>query len=380
MNKENSRDSNNNPERGSALKHYFGATAFVLLIIQLLTGIFLALYYEPSFKDAYESVQFISNELLGGDFARNLHRWIALSIFLLVFIHAIRTTLRKDFLNTKKRAQWLTGTLVMLPIFLLLVSGLILPWEWKGYWFREMVPNFFGQIPIIGADLKELFIERFTLKSYQIIHIYILPFTCFTILDYHFISKLKERGLLSYIKRYLILGLPIIIILTILALKVTVPSEEPDIIPMPLDGAFIPVPEWIALTLLLPFMYLKGNVVFIIGVLVPIIIFLGFAFLPYYIRKITKKPAPSNDPAKKNRQLPKVVNGLIVAIIFIFISSLIYIGSHRSPTFGCSSCHNLYTGFRMATPPPNFRDRNALPNLNNDEWMMKHWFYPQEFF
>ncbi len=365
------------PDR-TTWRHYFGGFTMLALLIQLLTGIFLALYYEPSLKGAYKSVQYLTNQVTGGSLLRNLHRWIAFVIFLTVFIHTVRTTLRKDFLNPSKRVIWLTGVLVVVPVFMSLVTGLILPWEWKGYWFMEMVPNYFGVLPVVGPALKEFFLESFTLPRYEVLHILILPLIIFILLDYHFITGLRKRGIFRYMARHLIAGMPLWIGLVLLSLYVTIPSQDPDIIPMPLDGEYIPAPEWWPLLILLPFLYFEGLMVPLLSFVVPVAVWIVFALLPYLLAR--KTPEREEPLEVDGGGRTKMIGAVVVTLVFIVFFALVYLGTYNSPTLGCSSCHNLNNGFRMGVPPEDFKNRKKLPYLDDNEWMMGHWFYPQEIY
>lgn len=371
-------------------RHYFGGLAFLIIILQLTTGIFLIFFYDPTLKGAYKSVQYLTNQVTGGSLIRNLHRWIAFSLFLVVLIHTIRSTWRKDFMNPQKRVLWLTGVLLLLPIFLLILTGLILPWEWKGYWFMEMIPNWSGLVPFVGQRLKSFFIDTFTLPRYLVIHILILPIISLILIDYHLLTKLRRKGVFRYILRHTLITLPFIILIFILAVYVTIPSEDPKVIPTPLEGRYIPTPEWYPLIILLPFLHLKGSWIPILSIYLPILLFIAFAFLPYYLKGeevVGEKTEPH--PRAKGLRLMwhrlmrtgstrKVTRGVVVTLIFALFASLIYLGAYNSPTLGCNSCHNLSKGFRMGVPPETFKDRNTLPNLDDNQWMMGHWFYPTE--
>ena len=373
-------------------RHYFGGFGVIMLSAQLLTGLFLALFYEPSLKEAYKSVQHLTNEVFGGSLARNLHRWIALSLFLAAAIHTIRTTLRMDFLDPTKKVSWLTGVLVMGPLMLLVLTGLILPWEWKGYWFMEMVPNYFAEVPLIGPWLKGFFLTSFTLPRYEVLHILILPLLTLIILDYHFLTKFRRKGIFRLMARHLVAGLPFVIVLIVLALKVTIPSEDPDTIPMPLEGEYVPVAEWVPLTVLLPFLYFKGAPVFLLSILLPLAIYIGVAFLPYYAGRLWKaqdgdgpglldglieRLFKGRGAALEGHTVALAAKGAVVTVIFAFVFALFYLGSYNSPTLGCNSCHNVYSGIRMGIPPEDFKIREKLPNLDDNEWMVGHWYYPQ---
>ncbi|HHL39067.1 MAG TPA: hypothetical protein ENJ37_01035 [Deltaproteobacteria bacterium] len=368
-------------------RHYFGGAALLFIIVQLLTGLFLTLFYDPTLKNAYKSVQYITNELTGGSLMRNLHRWVAFSLFLAVAVHTVRSTLRLDFLNSSKRVAWMTGVLLLWPLLLLVYSGLILPWEWKGYWFMEMVPNYAAEVPLVGAALKDFFLDTFTLPRYLVIHILFLPIVCLVLFDYHLLARLRRRGIFRYLARHTIITLPFLAAVVVLALYVTIPSEDPDIIPLPLEGEYIPTPEWYFTLILLPFLYLKGRWVFVLSILIPFVVYVAAAFLPYFLRPRTS--AEEEEAGGGATLLSRlwnegwtryVVRFTAVTVITAFIYSLIWLGSYNSPTFGCNSCHNLYRGFRMGIPPDDFKDRKKLPNLDDNEWMMGHWFYPTEIY
>lgn len=359
-------------------KHFFGGLSFLILILQLITGIFLILFYDPALNNAYRSVQYLTNKLTGGSIIRNLHRWVAFSLFITIFVHTIRSALRWDFINTSKRFLWLTGALLLLPIFLLVTTGVILPWEWKGYWFMEMIPNYSELFPFIGTNLKSFFIQSFTLPRYQVIHILILPIISLILIDYHFLDRLRKRGVFIYILRHTVISLPFFILLFAAAGYFTIPSEDPEIVPLPLEGEYIPAPEWYFIILLLPLMYFKNNWIPILTIYLPILLFIAIVFLPYYLKY---KKGEGREEGYNNYNsgigvFKKVIRSVVVILslgIFIF---LMYLGTYNSPTFGCNSCHNTSRGERMGVPPAVFKDRNALPNLNDNQWMMGHWFYP----
>ena len=76
--------------------------------------------------------------------------------------------------------------------------------------------------------------------------------------------------------------------------------------------------------------------------------------------------------------MKKIATGVIVTMITFIVVGLLYLGSWNSPTFGCNSCHNVSKGVRIGIPPKFFKDRSKLPLLDDNEWMMKHWYYPTE--
>jgi len=380
-------------------KHYFAGFGFITIILQLTTGLYLMFFFDPTLEGAYKSIQYISNQLFMGSLSRNLHRWIPALLFLAVFVHTVRCFLRWDFEKKNKRVLWLTGVLLLLPIFLFIVTGLIVPWEWKGYFFMEMIPNYFEPIPYIGQTLKDFFLVSFTIPRYYVFHVVLLPLISIVLIDYHILAKLRKRGIFRYLLKHSIISLPFIILLFVLAWKMTIPSNDPIDVPMPLEGAWVPAPEWYFLTVLLPYMYIRSGIwIPILSFFLPLALFFGVAFMPYYLKNtVIDEDDDEEGESKPKRQghhsnalkrfwhnlnntslRRKIINGIIVSIItFVFIS-LITWGNYNSPTLGCNSCHHLANGARMGVPPPSFKDRASLPHLSENDWMMKHWYYPTE--
>lgn len=396
------------PERPN-WRHYFGSLALLMLILQIATGLILTAFYEPTLQNAYKSVQLITNQIPGGSLSRNLHRWIAFALFAAILVHILRSTLRKDFMNPHKKIEWMTGVLLVWPLFLLVYTGLILPWEWKGYWFMEMIPSYAAKVPVLGPDLKAFFLMEFTVPRYYVIHILLLPLICFILVDYHFLTVLRKRGIFRHLSRHTVITIPFIIALVALSIYITIPTKDPDEIPMPLEGAWIPAPEWYGLLPLLPFKYFAGPLVTLLAIYIPALLFFALAFIPFVFRSKKKEEAgigaepaanydngaedsPLNGPDApgEEREVPQpvkktgfamaIVRGVIVFIVFAVVFGLIYLGNYESPTYGCNSCHNLSRGFRMGVPPDTFKDRRTLPNLDDDKWMMGHWYYPNEIY
>jgi quinol-cytochrome oxidoreductase complex cytochrome b subunit len=374
-------------------KHYFGGFAFLMIFLQLLTGLYIMFFYDPALGNAYKSVQHISNKLFMGSLTRNLHRWIPALLFIAIFIHTVRSLLRKDFQKARMRVLWLTGTLFTLPLFLFLVTGLILPWEWKGYWFMEMIPNYFAFLPVVGPGMKAFFLESFTIPRYYVVHVVLLPLISVILLDYHILRKLRQKGIFQYMFKHSIVALPFIILLFLLAVKIPIPSNAEEMPPMPLEGQWILAPEWFFLMILYPIMKVKGMMVPILSVGLPLLLFFGLAFMPYLFRGKKEEELPSDAPHERRHNNAfirfwhnlnntsfrrKVVHFVIVTSITLTFSGLLLFTHYESPTLGCNSCHNIYRGMRMGDPPETFKDRNKNPVLEDNDWMMNHWYYPNE--
>ncbi|MDX8410441.1 MAG: cytochrome b N-terminal domain-containing protein [Mariprofundaceae bacterium] len=378
-------------------RHFFGGVALFLLIIQFFSGLILTMFYLPQLNEAYASMQLIYKELSAVAWLRDTHRWAALFIVVSIIMHLVRSFLRKDYLNQKNRTFWLTGALVFLPLIGFLLTGFILPWEWRGYWFMEMVPNYAGEIAFIGPVLKDFLIDAFTLNRALIAHVLVFPVISLILLEIHTLSRIRKRkgGLSEYLAGHGLLVIPFLLVIAILAYVLPMPTQDPEIIPMPLEGAYIPTVEWFILIFYVPYMHVKGFMVPLLGLYIPFVVFLLLVFLPYYLSskgsdgETLKKTAAVAKRSKFSkifgfiRRIPEfgphsqLLAALSVFIVAVTLFGSLYVGASVSPTMGCNSCHNIGSGIRMGVPPVTFKDREKNPLLENSEWMVQHWFYPQ---
>jgi quinol-cytochrome oxidoreductase complex cytochrome b subunit len=250
----------------------------------------------------------------------------------------------------------------------------------------EMVPNYAAAVPIVGASLKEFLLAAFTIPRTLVVHILVLPIISIILIDLHCIAKLRKRGVFKYLGKHLVISAPLLFLIFALAVYVPMPTQDPEIVPLPFEGVNVPAPEWFLLILLLPFMHFKGTMAVFLGLYLPVMVFLVMAFGPYLFG--TNKGDASGDPriastrgrkgiGAKSSAIKAVGAFVLVSVTLTFLLGGLSWGTHRSPTMGCSSCHNMYSGIRMGVPPNTFKDRKIIPLLDDNEWMLQHWFNPQ---
>lgn len=383
-------------------RHFFGGVALILLIVQLLSGMVLALFYSPHLNEAYASVQAIYNEFSTVAWIRDTHRWAALFLLVAVVMHFIRSFLRKDYLIRDSKTLWLTGMLLYLPMFGFLLTGFILPWEWRGYWFMEMAPNSAAEIPLIGSFLSQFMMDVFTLNRAFVAHVVILPVITLVLMDIHAFTRIKKRagGLSVYLREHGPLAIPFLATIAVLAYALPMPSQDPAIIPMPLEGENIPTAEWFILIFYVPYLYFKGSAAAFFSIYVPWTVFLALALFPYFLREKTFRErrqhdtgAPHENASTKNKIFAKIsaplrkalgadiyvktIGALTVSLVALAVFAPLFAATHVSPTMGCNSCHNTGAGIRLGLPPETFKDRVKNPTLSDNTFMTEHWFYPQ---
>tara|TARA_B100000315_G_C14591319_1_gene596002 strand:- start:5524 stop:6675 length:1152 start_codon:yes stop_codon:yes gene_type:complete len=355
-------------------RHYFGGAAFVLILVQLITGLYMIFYYEPALRETYKTVQYFNNETLLGALTRNIHRYSAFFLTLAAFFHLWRGYFRRGYQGGRKW-NWITGVFLSLLILAFLISGTVLPWEWKAYWMMEMTNNWLQNIPIFGDRLYTFFMTAYTPTRNFVIHSIMLPILAFILLEIHCLSRLKSRGFADYIIRQTLAAIPLIIAIVSLSFFHPIPTEDPEIIPLPMEGLYVPAPEWYFVTFLLPYWYFPPREWTIYLFWIPFLFFLVILALPFFNKRKSKKDL-TTIPEKRRKwmSIGYTVTGSLVAGLLLIV--LLW-GSVESPWKGCNSCHNVSMGIRMGIPPVTYKDTNRNPLLLDKRWMMRHWYEPQ---
>ena len=166
------------PERGGWW-YTFGAAIFVLLIVQLATGIFLMMYYVPSWNEARESVLHIQNEVFLGWLVRGVHYWTMVALVLLVGLHLLRTFVSAAY-KVPRELTWVLGVTLLLLMVATAFTGGILRWDQAGYFDAVVGTTIAGWTPIIGPWIAELWrggdtITPLTLTRTFAFHVWLLP-------------------------------------------------------------------------------------------------------------------------------------------------------------------------------------------------------------
>src|SRR5258708_39142249 len=150
------------PNFANAFYYCFGGMVFILIVLQLLTGILLALYYVPDAgvignSPAYNSVNFIQSTVYLGWLLRGVHFWGANILIIMVLLHMARVYLTGSY-PSPRELNWMVG-IIMLPIILVFsLSGYLLPWDTKAYFATQVTIKFAGSPPpaALGPFIGEI--------------------------------------------------------------------------------------------------------------------------------------------------------------------------------------------------------------------------------
>jgi len=177
--------------------YYFGSLALVVLVLQLITGIFLTMFYKPGETTAFDSVQFIMREVDYGWLIRYLHSSGASFFFIVVYLHMFRAFLYGSY-RRPRELLWLIGMAVYLVLMAEAFMGYVLPWGNMSFWGAQVIINLFGTIPGIGPDLVlwirgDYGIADATLNRFFALHVAALPLALIGVVALHLVA-LHEVG------------------------------------------------------------------------------------------------------------------------------------------------------------------------------------------
>ena len=134
------------PRHATNYIYCFGGIAFVLFVILAVTGILLAVYYQPTPDTAYQSVLDISTRVQFGWWIRSIHRWAAGGMVLLVFVHMLRVFFTGAY-KAPRELNWLTGVVLLFITLGFGFTGYLLPWDQKAYWATKVGTDIAGSVP-----------------------------------------------------------------------------------------------------------------------------------------------------------------------------------------------------------------------------------------
>ena len=163
----------------------FGGISLFLILIQLVSGVFMLFFYTPEPDKALQSITYLSNEVTMGWLFRNMHRWISSLLLATVFSHMVIVFYLKAY-QSPRQFTWLTGVSQLLLVFLLVVTGIILPWDWRSYWSFAIWMDYLGTWTVGGETLKTAILDTFTLSAAYYTHILLIPLILATFLFFHF--------------------------------------------------------------------------------------------------------------------------------------------------------------------------------------------------
>ncbi|MBI0408499.1 MAG: cytochrome bc complex cytochrome b subunit [Nitrosospira sp.] len=177
--------------------YFFGSLAMLVLVNQLITGIFLTMNYKPDALQAFASVEYIMRDVEFGWLIRYMHSTGASMFFVVVYLHMFRGMMYGSY-RKPRELLWLIGMMIFFLLMMLAFTGYILPWGQMSFWGAQVILSMVGAIPVIGEPLKDLIMGDYMLSDAALnrffaYHVVTLPILLITLVVVHVLA-LHEVG------------------------------------------------------------------------------------------------------------------------------------------------------------------------------------------
>lgn len=310
---------------GARWAYVFGAGLLYLFLSQVITGIFLALYYVPSSDHAHTTVSYISKVVTSGQFLRSIHAYGATAIVIVLFLHVSQTLLYGSY-KGRRELIWLSGCFLLALMLGMAFTGYLLPWDNKAYFATAVGTNIISEVPLIGPPLQRVLrggaqMSTLTVSRFFVLHVFVLPGLLIAFIAAHvfLFRKAGPAGPIQedpieprlpserFYPRQLVIdmGASLLIILALAAAAHFFPIRiGPEANPS--DTTYIPRPEWYYLPIFEWLKKLSGNWSFLGGIVLPAILALLFAAIPFLDRGRERRPW----------RRPVVVAGFAIFVVF----------------------------------------------------------------
>ncbi len=300
------RKSLDEPIRGGARWAYvFGSVLLFLFAIQVVTGIFLSIYYVPSSDHAHASVAYIQKAVPGGALLRGLHHYSSSAMVILVIVHLAQTLLFGAY-KRKRELVWISGAVMLLLVFGFGFTGYLLPWDQAAYFGTKVGASIAGEIPIIGPLQQRVMLggsdmTTLTLTRFFTAHVFLLPLVLGLMIVLHVYLFRRAGPAGPYHDRNIKLvdrfyprqvfkdSVAILIVFLMLLLLATFSPAElgPEADP---TSDYLARPPWYFLPLFVLLKYFPGRLSIIPTALLPGLIFTLVFLLPFIDRRDERHP------------------------------------------------------------------------------------------
>lgn len=294
---------------GARWAYVFGSVLLFLFISQVITGVFLALYYVPSATSAHTTVAYIVKEVTGGSFLRSLHAYGSSAVVIAVFLHLTQTFLYGAY-KGRRELLWVSGCFLFGLMLAMAFTGYLLPWDQKAYFATTVGTNMASDIPFIGTWLKRFMrggdeMGTLTISRFFVAHVFVLPGVLIAFIASHIYLFRKagaagppsedpvnpklatERFYPKQVVMDTIVALFVILIL----------GSISHFLPMelgpkanPADTQYVPRPEWYYLPIFQWLKYWRGPFAIIGIIVIPSLTAALLVVVPFIDRRLERRP------------------------------------------------------------------------------------------
>lgn len=293
---------------GARWAYVFGSGLLFIFLLQVVTGISLALYYTPTVETAHTSLAYITKQVAGGAFLRSLHSYGSSAMIIVLALHFLQTFVYGSF-KGRRELLWLSGAVLSLLVLGMGFTGYLLPWDQKAYFATAVGTNIAGQFPLIGDLITRLLrggetLGTLTLSRFYVAHVFLIPAMIIAFIGAHIFlfRKAGPAGPMHehpvdpklhperfYPRQVLFdMGFALLIVAALGALAYLRPVTLGPIA-NPSDSHFLPRPEWYYLPMFQWLKYWEGPSVVIGVVVIPGFVAAAFFLMPFLDRRLERK-------------------------------------------------------------------------------------------
>jgi len=172
--------------------YFFGSLAILMLVMQLVTGIFLTMHFKPDSANAFASVEYIMRDVEWGWLVRYLHSVGASAFFVVIYLHMYRGLLYGSYKGPRELI-WVLGMLLYIVLMAEAFMGYVLPWGQMSYWGAQVIISLFGSVPVIGPDLLVWILGDYAvgdaaLNRFFSLHVIALPLILVVLVFFHIVA------------------------------------------------------------------------------------------------------------------------------------------------------------------------------------------------
>lgn len=294
---------------GARWSYVFGSGLLYILLSQIVTGVFLAMYYVASADHAHTTIEYITKQVTAGSFLRSLHSYGSSAMVVTLVVHLGQTYFFGSY-KGRRELLWLSGLVLFALVVGMAFTGYLLPWDQKAYFATAVGTNIAGEVPIIGNWLKEMMrggteMGTLTLSRFFVAHVFLIPGCIFAFVGLHIFlfRKAGSAGPVSedpvtptqkteqFYPKQVIMD---IVFATVLVGTLGLISylEPASLGPRanPADTSFLPRPEWYYLPVFQWLKYWSGGLSVVGIIVIPGIIAAFLILLPFMDRRKERRP------------------------------------------------------------------------------------------
>jgi len=304
-----------------------GSVLLALIILQIVTGVLLSLYYSPNSDAAYESIQYIETQVLFGKLIRGIHYFAASGMVIVIFAHICRTFFYAAY-KPPRQWTWIFGVALLLITLGFAFTGYLLPWDMKSYFATKVGINIAGIVPVVGHSIIKIMqggseVSTITLSRFFSLHVIVLPLLLVLLVGGHLYyirlhgptpPWLKDGEPVSYPNRFYpqqlfrdsVAAFLVVGAVVFLAAKYGAhlePKANPN------DTSYVPRPDWYFYSLFQLLKIFEGKLEIVGAVILPGAFVTMLILLPFLDR----------NPERRLSQRPLAVSGGGVAVLSILI-------------------------------------------------------------